>query len=255
MKKRLFMSLMTVVLAGPAMAKPLETVLEFSTKGVKKPKNIGGYELVRTAEYKKGEVETEYKLRVTWSFPSEDRVQDYDLESISGDEDYNEYTIKTSETEIERLGVGYVTIHNFLNWAHLSGDDFRLEAGLIRKKHDATVELTYTADAKKNLIAQKVFSAKRFTGDKVILNYRTSQTAKLITEQTPGPTSYCYRGKLEDAASLVEKFIVNADGDNGYTVAYAEVAPDSKATLHADYQFYDEDSEEKSGKLAFPPCK
>jgi len=213
-----------------AFAQPIETKIAFETKKVKGlPKNIEGYELIRRSEVSGKTVDVKFVLAVTWT----DRVEEYELEGLSGDEDYNEVKIVANEAELEKLGVWKVTFHNLMQWANISGDDLRLEGK--RKPHKSNATLVATVGS-----TQKVI--KQGSSASVLL---------LLDEKTK---SVCYRGKVEDAADLLERLIVNAVDEDSYTVGTTAIGADKKNTLRFEYTLYDEESEEKAGKLAIAPC-
>lgn len=136
-----FTAFFVLSLGSPSsFAKDLRIYLECGIENPKdkKPAGVADWRVVKVSTPAKDSKEDEpkwdnrYVLEVY--LKNKNIIEVFELEGISGDEDYNEFKVLAAEKDFRRIGVSYVTIHNKLDWASLTDTEGYQFVGCGSKK-------------------------------------------------------------------------------------------------------------------------
>ncbi|MFO0676230.1 MAG: hypothetical protein U0169_06830 [Polyangiaceae bacterium] len=123
----------------------------------------------------------------------------------------------------------------------------------------AAIVLTYAGARKADVISGRYFKPSDFTGNDVVVadEGNSVDIATILPESdTSAPDTLCYRGPAADAKKILERMLLNTDGngdhflDEGYTLTV------SRSTSIVEVRFSvtgEGGSEDKS--LSVPPCR
>lgn len=263
------MGLGLAVFTTVAMGKSRSTLdCEWDT-GRKPTKKVAALKVVRLQTFAKGKL-TEQQFFIQAILKPVGKIAspsiEYPSESISGDEDYTEYTVKATAGETRAIGVQAMYIDDDFGGATLinnGGSSFAHCSPSEKPKREtpnqATLVLQYDAPTKAALIKAGYLKAKRFKNNQLIITAFTGQSVTRLDDEEYAPLGTCYKGAPADAAEILERMIANTDGNGDYYVEEgAKVTVGKKGNdrdvLIADFALIDESERPTPHQIKVPQC-